>query len=292
LYPNFAWTWPNNMRILYNRASCDAQGKPYPGSEPLVWWDKEAGRWTGHDVPDVPNLTDGPDTPNGRRAFHLNAEGVGRLFAARYDDPDPKDPNIPRDSSYFPKDGPLPEMYEPVESPFESSLHPKQRNNPTLKYPRVASHHPIGTADKYPHVLMTSTVAEHWCGGSTTRNVSWLNEMMPEPVVEMPEGLARQLKVKTGDWVSVSSARGEVTVKAVVTPRMQMMRVEGRDVAVVWMPYNWGFSGLSTGPSVNHLTIDAVDPVAGTQETKACLVNVVKVRDADPIEPARFRGRS
>jgi formate dehydrogenase major subunit len=279
LYPEFAWTWPNNMRILYNRASCDAEGKPYPGSEPLVWWDKAAGRWTGHDVPDVPVLTDGPDTPNGRRAFHLNAEGVGRLFAAVYNDPDPRNPGIPRDSSYFPKDGPLPEMYEPVESPVDSSLHPKQRNNPTLKYPRVASHHPIGTADQFPHVIMTSTVAEHWCGGSTTRNVSWLNEMMPEPVLEMPQGLARQLKVRTGDWVTVSSARGEVTVKAVVTPRMQMMRVEGRDVAVVWMPYNWGYSGLSTGPSANHLTIDAVDPVAGTQETKACLVNVVKARD-------------
>src|SRR5262245_22116675 len=39
LYPNFAWTWPNNMRILYNRASCDRNGKPYPGSKPIVWWD-------------------------------------------------------------------------------------------------------------------------------------------------------------------------------------------------------------------------------------------------------------
>ena len=276
LYPNFAWTWPNNMRILYNRASCDRHGQPYPGSKPLVWWDKAAGKWTGHDVPDVPVLTDGPDTPNGRRPFHLNAEGVGRLFAAVYDDPDPKNADIPRDSSYVPKDGPLPEMYEPVESPFDNSLHPKRRHNPTLKYPRVASHHPIGTPDKFPYVLMTSTVAEHWCCGSTTRNVSWLNECVPEPVVEMPERLARDLGVRTGDLVNVSSARGEVTVKAVVTPRMQMMRVEGRDVAVVWMPYNWGFKGLSTGPSTNHLTIDAVDPGAGTQETKACLVNVVK----------------
>jgi formate dehydrogenase major subunit len=108
LYPEFAWTWPNNMRILYNRASCDAEGKPYPGSEPLVWWDKAAGRWTGHDVPDVPVLTDGPDTPNGRRAFHLNAEGVGRLFAAVYNDPDPRNPGIPRDSTYFRKTGPCP----------------------------------------------------------------------------------------------------------------------------------------------------------------------------------------
>src|SRR6185503_8555154 len=82
--------------------------------------------WTGHDLPDVPKPTDGPDTPNGQRAFHLNAEGVGRLFAAVYEDPDPKHSELPRDASYVPKDGPLPEMYEPVESPFECSLHPQQ----------------------------------------------------------------------------------------------------------------------------------------------------------------------
>ena len=78
------------MRILYNRASCDRNGKPYPGSKPLVWWDAEAKKWTGYDVPDVPVLTDGPETPNGQRAFFMNAEGVGRLFAAAYTDPDPK----------------------------------------------------------------------------------------------------------------------------------------------------------------------------------------------------------
>ncbi len=78
LYPGFGWTWPNNMRILYNRASCDKDGKPYPGSKPIVWWDEKTKRWTGWDVPDVPVATDGPDTPNGQRPFHLGAEGVGR----------------------------------------------------------------------------------------------------------------------------------------------------------------------------------------------------------------------
>jgi formate dehydrogenase major subunit len=241
-----------------------------------VWWDEEAKRWGGYDVPDVPSPTDGPGTPNGQRPFHQNAEGVARLFAAVYKDPDPAHPDIPRDSSYVPKDGPLPEMYEPVESPVENLLHPKVRHNPMLKYPRVESHQPIGLVKDYPYVLMTSTVAEHWCGGSTTRNIPWLNELVPEPVVEMPEMLARKLAVRTGDWVKVSSARGEVVVKAVATPRMQTLKIGGQEVVIVWMPYNWGFQGLSTGPSVNHLTIDALDPVAGTQETKACLVNVVK----------------
>ena len=282
LYPNFGWTWPNNMRILYNRASCDRHGKPYPGIKPIVWWDEKAKRWTGYDVPDVPVVTDGPDTPNGQRAFHLNPEGVGRLFAAVYQDPDPKNPQIPRDVAYVPKDGPLPEMYEPVESPVENVLHPKVKHNPLLKYPRVKSHQPIGTVDAFPYVLMTSTVAEHWCGGTSTRNIPWLNELVPEPMLEIPESLGQKLQVKTGSWVKVSSARGELTVKVVVTPRMKPLQVDGREVTVVWMPYNWGFRGLSTGPSVNHLTIDAVDPGAGTQETKACLVNVVKVDKPRP----------
>ena len=281
LYPNFGWTWPNNMRVLYNRASCDRHGKPYPGSKPIVWWDETAKRWTGHDVPDVPVLTDGPDTNNGQRSFHMNAEGVGRLFAALYDDPHPTLEDFPRDSSYVPKDGPLPEMYEPVESPVENLLHPKVKHNPLLKYPRVKSHQPIGTVKDFPYVLMTSTVAEHWCAGSTTRNIPWLNELVPEPMIEIPESLGQKLGVTSGDWVRVSSSRGELTVKAMVTPRMKTLQAAGKEITVVWMPYNWGFRGLSTGPSVNHITIDAVDPGAGTQETKACLVNVVKVRDRE-----------
>jgi formate dehydrogenase major subunit len=279
IYPNFGWTWPNNMRVLYNRASCDRNGKPYPGSKPIVWWDEVAGRWTGYDVPDVPSLTDGPSTPNGQRAFHMNAEGVGRLFAAVYEDPDSKSVDLPRDRSYTPKDGPLPEMYEPVESPVENILHPRVRHNPLLKYPRVEAYQPIGKVEEFPYVLMTSTVPEHWCGGSTTRNIPWLNELAPEPVIELPVGLAQNLGVQSGDKVRVWSARGEVVVKALVTPRMKSLVVAGREVTIVWMPYNWGYSGLSTGPSVNHLTIDAVDPGAGTQETKACLVNVVKIED-------------
>jgi formate dehydrogenase major subunit len=277
LYPGFGWTWPNNMRILYNRASCDRDGKPYAGSKPIVWWDDQAKRWTGYDVPDVPVATDGPATPNGQRPFHLGAEGVGRLFAAVYSDPDEKNPGYPRDVAYVPKDGPLPEMYEPVESPVKNALH-GVNSNPTLKYPRVPSHQPIGTADKFPYVLMTSTVAEHWCGGSTTRNIPWLNELVPEPMLELPIALAAKLGVQSGDWLRVSSARGTLEVKALVTPRMKALKIGDKEVTVVWMPYNWGFQGLSTGASVNHLTIDAADPGAGTQETKACLVDVVKVR--------------
>src|SRR5258708_34173664 len=123
------------MRNTYTRASWARKGKPYPGSKPIVWWDKQAKRWTGYDVPDVPVATDGPDTPNGQRAFHLGAEGVGRLFAAVYSDPDEKHPGYPRDGANGPKDGPLPESYQPRESPGEKILHPRRKSNPRVKYP-------------------------------------------------------------------------------------------------------------------------------------------------------------
>jgi formate dehydrogenase major subunit len=282
MFPGFAWTWPGNMKILYNRASCDADGKPWAGTTPVIWWDATEKKWKGVDTPDVPDATKGPDTPEGQRAFRMNGEGIGRLMAAVYKDPDAKEKEkgLPRDGSYVPKDGPFPEFYEPIESPVANVLHPTVQHNPCVKYPRVPGKQPIGTAKDFPYVLMTSSVAEHWCAGSTTRNVPWLNELAPECVVELPTQLAEKLRVKGGDRVKVSSARGEMEVKAVVTKRMQVMRIAGQDVPVVWMPYNWGFKGLSTGPSTNVLTIDAVDPGAGTQETKACLVNVVRVEEA------------
>ena len=103
-------------------------------------------------------------------------------------------------------------------------------------------------------------------------------------MIELPVQLGAKLGLKTGDRARVTSARGELVVKAVVTRRMQSLRIAGQDVPIVWMPYNWGFKGLSKGPSVNVLTIDAGDPGAGTQETKACLVNVVPAEAATAEE--------
>jgi formate dehydrogenase major subunit len=111
-------------------------------------------------------------------------------------------------------------------------------------------------------------------------------------MLELPVTLAKTLDIVSGDWVKVSSARGELEVKALVTPRMQALKIGDQDVTVVWMPYNWGFQGLSTGPSVNHLTIDAADPGAGTPESKACLVNVVKTGRSAARRSQSPRGRT
>jgi formate dehydrogenase major subunit len=281
IYPGFAWTWPGNMHVLYNRASCGADGKPRAGVIPIVWWDAAEKKWKGHDTPDVPVATDGPETENGQRAFRMNAESLGRLFAAPYKHPDlkllkDKKKELPRDSSGVLVDGPLPEFYEPVESPVQNSLHPKVASNPTLKYPRIKALQPVGTTADFPYVLCTASMTEHWCAGSVTRNVPWLNELAPEPWIELPEKLAAEKGIRTGDLTRVWTARGEVTVKARVTKRMETMKIHGKDQHVVWMPYNWGFKGLSTGPSTNYLTIDIGDPNTWCQETKACLVNVAK----------------
>jgi anaerobic selenocysteine-containing dehydrogenase len=75
----------------------------------------------------------------------------------------------------------------------------------------------------------------------------WLKRARPEPVLEIPVALGKSLGVQSGDWVKVSSARGEIEVKALVTPRMKPIQANGREVTVVWMPYNWGYQGLSTG---------------------------------------------
>ncbi|HEX9024121.1 MAG TPA: molybdopterin dinucleotide binding domain-containing protein, partial [Geobacteraceae bacterium] len=165
---------------------------------------------------------------------------------------------------------------EPVESPVDNILHPKVPINPCLKYPRMKALQPIGTKKDYPIVLSTSSLAEHWCCGAFTRNVPWLNEIQPETYVEIPEALAKKISVSTGDKVKVWSARGEVVVPAMVTKRMETLKCNGQEVFVIWMPYNWGFKGLSQAASTNLITIDAGDPNTWVQETKACLVNVAK----------------
>ena len=275
IFPKYAWTWPGNIHILYNRASCDKNGNPYDENNKLIWWDENGKKWAGYDIPDVPAATDGPDTANGQKPFRMSAEGVGRLFGGTYADPEAQGV-LPRDVSYVTSDGPFPEFYEPVESPTKNILHENEPTNPCLKYPRLESYQPIGNKNDFPYVLCTSAVSEHWCSGAYTRNVPWLNELVKETFIEMPHALAEKLNIKNGEKVKVSSARGEVEVKAMLTNRIQTLTINDEECFVVWMPYNWGFKGLSTAASTNLLTIDAGDPNTWIQETKACLVNVEK----------------
>lgn len=162
------------------------------------------------------------------------------------------------------------EMYEPTESPTDNILHPKVSKSPCAPVNSTK----IGDPKDYPYVLTTYGVVEHFCSGTITRNMPWLNEIMPEPFAEISKNLGSKLGIKDGDTVEVSSARGKVTVHALVTDRLQTYKVNGKDTETIGMPWSWGFASLSPGPSTNHLTMASLDPGAGTPEYKVCLVNV------------------
>lgn len=281
LYRNWSFSWPGNIRILYNRASCDMNGKPLDENLKLIWWDPEKNSWEGNDGPDVPDRTKGPDTPEGKQVFRMNPEGVGRLFTAKYFSGIPATPaedGLPhigiRNAGQC-NDGPLPEFYEPIESPTENILHPKVKCNPTVPVPNfLPGVTNVGTKEEYPYVLTTYQLVEHFCAGGITRNIPVLNELMPQPFVEISKNLAQKIGVKEGDMVVVSSARGSVKVACLVTDRIQTLMVNGKETETVGMPWAWGFATLNPGPTTNNLTIAAIDPTAGTPEYKCCLVDV------------------
>ena len=275
IYPNYGWVWPDNIHLLYNRASCDEHGNPINPDKKIIWWDAAAKMWKGYDRPDVGSLTAGPDTPAGQKPFRMVGEGVGRIFAASYKDVENGET---RDSSSTPVDGPIPEFYEPVESPTNNALHmnPNAQFSPCVIYPRMPDLQKIGTKDEFPYVLCSSSICEHWCSGTITRHITWLNELVKEPFIEMPKKLAEKLGIKNGDEVIVRSVRAQIKEKAMVTDRIKPLWINGNEVFVTWQPYNWGFKGLSTGPSGNYITIDALDPNAQSQEFKACLIDIKK----------------
>ncbi|TWH45865.1 formate dehydrogenase (quinone-dependent) catalytic subunit [Sporomusa sp. KB1] len=279
LFPQWTYAWPANIRILYNRASCDRQGQPLDSTRQLVWWDLAKSQWVGNDVPDVSDRSKGPDTPQGKTAFRMNADQMARLFTAPFKNMKPGT-NLPATLAGINPDGPLPEFYEPIESPTINVLHPKVQINPLAKVRQaIKEKQQLGGKEEFPFVLTTYTSGtEHFCSGSLTRNLPWLVEFMPEPFLEMGKAMASKLGVTNGEVVELSSARGVLQVKAMVTDRIQPLVINGQETHTVGMPFGWGYAGLGTGPSVNNLTHAVFDPAAGTPEFKAQLVNVRKVK--------------
>ena len=95
--------------------------------------------------------------------------------------------------------------------------------------------------------LTTYRLTEHHTAGGMTRQLSHLAELQPELFCEISPELAAELDVANGDWVTITSARGLVSVKALVTSRMHRLWIEGRSVHTVGIPYHWGWKGLVTG---------------------------------------------
>jgi formate dehydrogenase major subunit len=253
---HWAWAWPANRRVLYNRASCDPSGKPFNPARQLVAWSGTA--WTGADVPDF-NADEDP--ANGMGPFIMNAEGVARFFARA---------NM--------AEGPFPEHYEPFETPLGynplSPNEPRATSNPAarvFKEDREA----FGKAEQFPHVATTYRLTEHF--HYWTKHVRLNAITQPEQFVEIGEALAKELGVAAGDRVRVTSNRGFIRAVAVITKRIRALNVDGKTVHTVGIPIHWGFTGLAKpGFLANTLTPFVGDGNSQTPEFKAFLVKVEK----------------
>ena len=257
LYLNWAWCWPLNRRIIYNRASVYFEtGQPRDPEQPVIRWDPTAKEGKGAWVGDVP---DGGWPPGAKWPFIMKPEGFSRLYG------------------FERADGPFPVHYEPWESPVDNLLYPKQCINPAFKIWACETDtggKPLGKVDKFPYVATTYRVSEHWQAGQMTRNQPWLVELMPEMFVELSEELAAKLGIKNGEKMIVESARGSVEGVALVTKRFKPFSINGRTVHQVGLPWHWGYMGLSTGDSANLLTPHVGDANTMIPEFKAFLVNV------------------
>jgi len=274
MYPGWAWCWPVNRRILYNRASVDLQGKPWDPNRAVIKWNatkidpksNKPGVWEG-DVPDGPAPPLG-DPKAGKLPFIMKPDGVGSVFG----------PGL--------ADGPFPEHYEALECPIQENLMSKQKVNPTVKmfYDKGAGlpEDVFFSCDtRYPFVATTYRVSEHWQTGVLTRHLPWQLEMQPQMFVEMSKELAAEKGITDGEKVIVSSGRGKVWAIAVVTDRLKPFKVAASTIHQVGLPYHYGWQfpeGGGGGDSANLLTPTVGDANTMIPETKAFMVNVEKAQ--------------
>ena len=248
----WAWAWPLNRRVIYNRASADPQGKPWDKNRILIEWNGK--KWVGNDIPDF--NTSAPEAGTG--PFIMQPEGLGRLFA------------IDKMA-----EGPFPEHYEPFETPIGTNpLHPEVVSNPAARIFEDDKNR-LGSHTEFPYVGTTYRLTEHF---HTWTKHARLNAIaQPEQFVEISETLGAAKGISSGDKVRVSSKRGFIRAVAVVTPRLQTLMVDGKPVETVGIPIHWGFEGAAQkGFITNTLTPGVGDANSQTPEFKAFLVNIEK----------------
>jgi formate dehydrogenase major subunit len=251
-FPNWAFSWPANRRILYNRASADVNGEPWDPSRKLLWWD--GAKWAGYDVPDIaPNAKPGEVQP-----FIMNPEGTARLFTRG-----------------MMRDGPFPAHYEPFESPVVNVLAPKIRGNPVARVFETDLKQ-FGDAEEFPYAATSYRLTEHF--HYWTKHAQINASLQPEFFVEISEQLAKEKNIKLGGWVRVWSKRGSIKAKVVVTKRIAPLMCDGRVVHVVGIPLHWGFMGAARkGFGPNSLSPFVGDANIETPEFKAFLVNIESI---------------
>jgi len=121
--------------------------------------------------------------------------------------------------------------------------------------------------EEYPIILTTGRVVSQFLSGTQTRRIGPLVDQYPEPRIEMHPRLAEKLGVEDGDWTTVESRRGRITLKAQVVTTIRP--------DTIFIPYHW-----AGAKSANQLTIAAQDPVSKIPEYKVCAVRVKKAETA------------
>ncbi len=257
--PEWGWVWPANRRIIYNRASADADGKPWSERKKYVWWDAEQGKWVGDDVPDFVVDRDpayrpdadavGPAALSGTDAFVMQADGKASLF-------------VPNGV----KDGPLPSHYEPVESPVHNAVYSRQNNPGREKRstPSNPTNPSYGTV--YPFVYTSYRVTEHHTAGGMSRTLPVLSELQPEMFCEVSPRLAELRGLEHGGWATITTGRSAIEARVMVTSRLRSLRLGRQWVEQVGLPYHWAGNGVVTGDSVNDLVNVTTDPTVHIQD--------------------------
>jgi formate dehydrogenase major subunit len=148
---------------------------------------------------------------------------------------------------------------------------------------RIATH----PGDEFPVVACTFRLTEHYLSGPMSRFNSWLNELQPEMFVEMSPELAAERGVSNGDWVVVRSARGSLECRALVTRRIKPLKIDGRWVHQVGLPFHWAFAGERVGGNANDLTAILAEPNVSMHEGKVFACQVEAKRDGRPLPPTK-----
>ncbi len=271
--PEWGWAWPMNRRILYNRAAADLDGKPWSERKALVWWDQEQKKWTGHDVPDFPvdkapdfvppDDAVGPAALRGDDPFIMQADGKAWLYAP---------------SGLL--DGPMPTHYEPSESPVNNPLYSQQANPTREVFPRPDNYfNPSGDepgAEVFPYVFTTHRLTEHHTAGGMSRFQPYLSELQPEFFCEVSPELARERGLVNNGWATIVSARTAIEARVLVTERIVPLRVGGKVIHQVGLPYHWGVGNeaLVSGDSANDLFGVTLDANVHIQESKVSSCDV------------------
>jgi formate dehydrogenase major subunit len=167
------------------------------------------------------------------------------------------------------KDGPLPTHYEPLESPVANPMYGQQTNPTARVWPRAGNVlHATGDS-RFPYILTTYRLTELHCGGIISRVTPHTAELQPEAFVEISPELALELGIDHLGWTVLSTLRGEIAVRAMVTGRVQPFVIDGKRVHQIGMPWVFGWEGYATGDTANALLAITGDANTSIHSTKA-----------------------